>query len=183
MPNEERLNCPHYEKIEEFSGFALGTCIYCGQVKRYDRLDIRIPPSIVIIGRFNGAVATAQEEVTSSLEKVAGSGRAWYQSHKKDMIEDLITMDYDAFLEKWKIKRQIVSHLKSDKLYKSRVGQTELPVKMERKENKLLSLGTFTCEAASELPAFPPFNEQWSDYVKTNWFETYQALKGLEVKQ
>ena len=151
------------------------------------------------------------EESAVVTEEAVVSDRGWYRSHKKEMIEDLITMGNDAFLEKWKVKRQIVSHLKSDDLYKSRVAQTEVPAKRGRKpkhsevespksppeplekmpfklkvisaENKLLSLGTLTVEAASELPAFPEFNEQWSDYVKTNWFETYQALKELEIKQ
>lgn len=44
-----------------------------------------------------------------------------------------------------------------------------------------VSLGTFTVQEDIGLPDFPAFNEQWSDYVKTNWFETYQALKELEV--
>ena len=150
------------------------------------------------------------EESAVAREDVVVGGRGWYQSHKKEMIEDLITMDYDAFLEKWKVKRQIVSHLKSDELYKSRVGLGELPAKKGKEpksskakspksppeplgelpfkikvisaENKLLSLGTFTVEAASELPAFPSFNNSWPFPVQEKWFEVYLDLRKLELE-
>jgi len=151
------------------------------------------------------------EEPAAAAEDVAVRGKGWYQAHKKEMIEDLITMGYDAFLEKWKVKRQIVSHLKSDELYKSRVGLGELPVKKKKEpksskakspksppepleklpfnlkvisaENKLLSLGTFTVEAASELPAFPSFNDSWPFPVQEKWFEVYLDLRKLELEK
>ena len=139
------------------------------------------------------------EEPAAATEEVVVRGREWYQAHKKEMIEDLTTMGYDAFLEKWKVKRQIVSHLKSDKLYKSRVAKAEVPAEMGRKSKhsevespkpapaqtklNLEYLGTYEVQEDKGMPDFPAFNEGWSDYVKVNWFETYQALKELEVKQ
>jgi len=151
------------------------------------------------------------EEPAAATEDVVERGKGWYQAHKKEMIEDLISMGYAAFLEKWKVKRQIVSHLKSDELYKSRVGLGELPVKKKKEpkspkakspksppepleklpfnlkvisaENKLLSLGTFTVEAASELPAFPSFNDSWPFPVQEKWFEVYLDLRKLELEK
>ena len=232
MANEERANCTHHEKIEEYHEYALGTCMYCGQVRRYDRLDIRVPPRIVEIGRINGVEvngipnrikeSVAVEEKKSdkpekpavAREEVVIRDRKWYQAHKKEMIEDLITMGYDAFMEKWKVKWQIVSHLKSDELYKSRVGLGELSVKKEKDpksskakspkspksppeplgelpfkikvisaEDKLISLGTFTVEAASELPAFPSFNDSWPFPVQEKWLEVYLQIRKLELEK
>jgi len=154
------------------------------------------------------------EESAVVTEDAAVSGKGWYQSHKKEMIEDLITMDIDDFYKKWPIKRQVLSHLKSDKLYKSRVGVGELPVKEKKEpksskakspkspksppepleklpfklkvisaENKLLSLGTFTVEAASELPAFPSLNDSWPFIVQEKWLEVYLQLRKLELEK
>ena len=128
----------------------------------------------------------------------------WYQDHKKEMIEDLLTMDYAAFQEKWKVKGQLVSHLKGDKLYKSRISPAETaakptkPAKSSNKRGKKSipkpeshqrppSMEEVT-EAAKKgsggrLPRFPDWApDKWvSDEIAVQWLKTYETLDRLNV--
>ena len=111
------------------------------------------------------------------------------------MIADLLTMDHKAFKEKWKIKRQIISHLKSDPLYKSRIPGNTHPKKVVKENPIRRTRGSSpSIEQVAEalrrsnngqLPPFPEFNDSWSFMVQEKWLEVYQVLKGLEpgVKQ
>ena len=89
MPNDERANCSHHEMIEEFHEYALGTCIYCGQVRRYDRLDIRKPPTIIKAGRLNGVITSIipekiEESVTVEQSKSVKSGEPAVEAHTEE---------------------------------------------------------------------------------------------------
>jgi hypothetical protein len=170
-------------------------CVNCGKETLMDGTGpdelcqfCRKPASRKIkeVGQDSKPVLKTADPCPPPKEVTQGSG--WYKSHKKEMIEDLITMGYDAFLEKWKVKRQIISHLKSDKLYKSKV-----PAEIPRAEKtNHCHKGPPSLEAVveglkpkrtKELPEFPEFNEQWTELVKVKWIEAYQALKEVEVKQ
>lgn len=49
------------------------------------------------------------------------------------------------------------------------------------KDNRLVSLGTFTVGVASELPDFPDFDSKWAFPVQEKWLATYLELRTLEV--
>lgn len=119
-----------------------------------------------------------------------------YRKHKREMIEDLIALGNQAFLEKWKVHGSIISHLKSDPLYKSKqdgkapadkqpehdtklpkndTGKPSLATKVEKSDH-LVSLGTFKVEVANELPDFPAFNPKWKKQVQLKWLEIYGEL-------
>lgn len=225
MSNEERANCPHHEKVEEFHEYALGTCINCGQVRRYDRLDIRKPPRIVKAGRLNGVVASIiPERIKESVEvkqdkpeetaifrnipeeadisqngdpppvppRPKGKKKLWqyFEDNKEAILQDYQNLRLKEFYAKWHMTSTTWTKLKRD---------WELPGKSPRKST--LQKGTTKTrkhkgppsieavnralkeQRTNHLPDFPEFNEQWSDYVKVNWFETYQALKELGAKQ
>jgi len=154
-----------------------GTCTICGQVRQYNTLDYKEIPKVIKLGRINGVIveprvkdilllpaeeqaeleaarkegklapAISATSTTDFHEQPTQSGLKWYQAHKQEMIEDLITMENAAFKEKWKVKRQIVSHLKGDKLYKSRVA-TEVSTEMRtvKKTHKAQAPKCKSCE-------------------------------------
>ena len=213
----ETTTCSHKESIGSMvDGIETGECSVCHQARRYDRRETKAIVEVTKLGRIDGKIVIPgpKEKLFLSSEEndelmdakkddkkesnpgpidpvpnEQSSGIKWYRDHKKEMIEDLLAMGYDAFLEKWKVKRQIVSHLKSDELYKRSVGAEKPRAKKPKSHNHKgppsleAVVGALKEKGINHLPAFPEFNEQWSDYVKTNWFETYQALKGLEGKQ
>jgi len=44
------------------------------------------------------------------------------------------------------------------------------------KGDRLVSLGIFRVEVASELPDFPPFDSSWSTLTQIEWLQTYREL-------
>jgi len=244
VSNEERANCPHHEKVEEFHEYALGTCIYCGQVRRYDRLDIRIPPRIVKTGRLNGvevsvipnrikeSVEVKQDkpektaifrnipEVTdmtqdsdplpvpprpevppgSNLRQKMMLSHDYYESNKDAIIKEWEQLNRPVKLTRWGITQASLTSLlirwglipkpekKSPQKAEAASSDETLAAGAEKSapaqtKPNLKYLGTYVVQEDKGMPDFPAFNEEWSDYVKVNWFEAYQALKKLEVKQ
>lgn len=109
------------------------------------------------------------------------TSRQWYQEHKREMIDDLITwertMDHKelvgAFVNKWKHKPQILSHLKSDKLYAKlaakRKDELVTPIKTDAKEVK----------TATSI-SFPPFDPSMPESVQCKWLESYVEIRRME---
>ena len=116
-------------------------------------------------------------------------GREWYQENKKEMIADLLVMDKDAFKEKWKVKRQIISQLKRDPLYTEVSPGNSSSKESNRKARPVGSgTGSFIQEVSEalgklekdQLPPFPSFNESWSFMVQEKWLEVYLELRAME---
>jgi len=223
----ETTTCIHHEHIESAGDdVELGTCGICHQVKRRSTIKRHLPPELIKLGRIDGrivlpgprdilrlsleeadelkaaqkapALAPAASTPRATLQP-ASRGKHWYQDHKKEMIEDLISLGNTAFLKKWKVKRQTVSHLKSDKLYLKMVGQeesvasptktTKAPTKRGKKRlpkpeshQKPSSIEDVT-EAAKkgnggQLPRFPDWApEKWAtSEIAVQWLKTYEAL-------
>lgn len=87
----------------------------------------------------------------------------WYKDHKKEMIDDLITMGKKAFLKKWSVPPQLLSHLQSDEYYEERKAP---PAKSR--------LGTDT------LPPLPSWNDNWAPEVQVRWLTIYEKLISKE---
>ena len=114
----------------------------------------------------------------------------YFEDNKEAILQDYQSLKLKEFYAKWHMSSAAWTKLKRDwkLLGKSpRKSAPQLGISKPRKHIGPPSIemvnGALKEQGANHLPAFPAFNEQWSDYVKTNWFETYQALKELEVKQ
>ncbi len=216
--------CVHQEIIEHAGrGVDQGTCKTCGQVRQYNTVKPHEAPVVVKLGRIHGKVVLPREndkvnlssgeaaelkaaraetgvatnEPLPSTWKPRESNLKWYRSHKKEMIEDLISLGVPGFLEKWKVKRQIISHLKSDELYKSKVvpaerlgeKQAEGPpavkgsLKPKRKRPGTAEIdGPGKKAEGNHLPLFPDWSpEKWTGEIMVQWLKTYEALRELEL--
>ena len=149
--------CPFYELYDEAP--------WCNSKRWPSRVPMRLRPPYRI----------PEKEPTDR------RGKEWYYAHKKEMIEDLISMGNTAFLEKWKVHSSIISHLKSDKLYKIREGTLPKPPPERKPRRKSVGYGLAAAipiepVTGSLLPAFPPFSDKWTEMVQLRWFDTYRAL-------
>ena len=114
----------------------------------------------------------------------------YFEDNKVAILQDYQSLKLKEFLAKWhmtsttwtKLKRGWELLGKSPRKFTSQLG---IPKPRKHKGPPSIEAVNWALkeQGANHLPAFPEFNEQWSDYVKTNWFETYQALKELEAKQ
>ena len=182
----QSVKCQHHEHLESTShGIQIGTCSLCGQVSQY--ADGKA--TITKLGRISGALVIPDKRRTlllsssdkEDLKEVAPSEnsndkpphreiylankkrREFYQANKRQMIETLIALGQDAFLEKWKVSPQTISHLKNDNLYKEMV-QSNPPgqLKVWRLDN--------------DLPPLPKWNEIWPAEVQLKWLDIWRAL-------
>jgi len=226
----EVTTCSHQEKISSMvDGIETGECSICHQVRRYDRREPKAIVEITRLGRIEGklVIPNPKEKYHLSAEETAellearkdgkpiskpatptspespvGTGREWYQAHKKEMIEDLLTMDIDAFYKKWPIKRQVLSHLKSDILYRKRIAGREATQELKKgegeprqkkvKHHSRLKKGRPSIEDVSDalkkaevdkLPPFPEWApEKWaSSEIAIQWLRTYEALQAMQL--
>jgi len=114
-----------------------------------------------------------------------------YEANREAILEAYDSLTLIEFYAKWHFSSNTWTKLKREWGVKGKyerrsptspksLPDTKAPE--VHRGNPLVSLGTFTVEPASELPAFPEFNDQWSDFTKQAWFETYMELKKLEVR-
>ena len=223
----ETTTCSHKESISSMvGGIETGKCNICHQVRRYDRREPKAVVEILKLGRIDSKLVlpgpkeklylSAEENDELMLARKDGhkasnpgpvappavediGGRDWYRAHKKEMIEDLLTMGQEAFRKKWPIKRQIFSHLKSDPLYKGRISPAEGVKDVKKrgpKPKKDRPQGTKRGSPAIEdvvaalkkgeadkLPPFPEWApEKWvSSEIAVQWLRTFEAIQGMQL--
>lgn len=97
----------------------------------------------------------------------------YFEENKEAILQDYQNLKLKEFYAKWHMSSTTWLRLKRD---------WGIQRKAPRESTKRPQIQKLPEHGVSQLPAFPSLNEQWSDYVKRIWFETYQALKELEVK-
>jgi len=206
--SEEPVVCKHIERIEEYHNYALGTCTQCGQLRRYDRLDLKQPPKVIKIGRINGVPTLAyppkevknmvqkKTEVDISAQKETVPVRtprkykerktksaSYNEDNKISIIHDYETLTLKEFYAKQHITSTTWTRLKKEWGVKGKhKRKSEQVATKVHKGHPMVALGTCAVEAASELPAFPAFNDSWPMLTQIAWLETYLSLKKLEAK-
>jgi len=203
----ESVDCKHIERIEEFHGYALGTCTQCGQIRRYDRIEYKKPPSIIKIGRINGvqtmehppkeskdmtqnapeATSIAQNEPEPVKSKRRHRLPRYCEDNKEGIIQDYNALTLKEFYAKQRFSSTTWTALKKKwgvrgKWLRKAKTLPDTKVTKVHKGNPLVSLGTYTVEAASELPDFPAFDSAWPVLTQIEWLQTYKALKEMEAK-
>lgn len=185
--------CQHAENIKATDGIEVGTCGTCGQVTEYDSGH----KTVTKLGRLNSGIVIPQAEklrlnagdkADLKTARVAqydaghqlGENKPqtktqWYREHKTEMIADLLALDKAAFLKKWPVKYQLVSHLKSDDLYKKAQEKTKeeppLVPQFRPARDPLTS---------PMVSFFPPFDSSWVAEVQVKWLEVFLELSRLE---
>lgn len=111
----------------------------------------------------------------------------WYKKNKKAMIEDLLTLGKDGFLEKWPVPGQQISHLKSDPYYKKRAEELGLPTGPPRQKPAKPGAKADKPPKAMKvvpavLPQLPPWNDNWDPKVQLRWLAIYEKKLALEAK-
>ena len=132
-----------------------------------------------------------KEKIDTAAKEKPQANLQWYRDHKKEMIEDFIVLGKEAFMEKWHVKVQLISHLKSDDLYKRAVaeGRVQAPVpqrKPRAESKKRTSAVPARVTKEKDLPAvkrdigclpeFPAFDSTWPMLTQIEWLQTYRAL-------
>ncbi|MDP2731051.1 MAG: hypothetical protein Q8O55_11310 [Dehalococcoidales bacterium] len=114
----------------------------------------------------------------------------YFEDNKGGILQDYQSLKLKEFFAKWHMTSATWTKLKRGwellgKSPRKSAAQSGIPRPRKHKGSPSIEAVNRALKerGANHLPAFPEFNEQWSDYVKINWFETYQALKELEVKQ
>ena len=100
----------------------------------------------------------------------------WYHDHKKEMIRDLLAMEYEAFLKKWGVSRQTVSHLKSDKYYEKLAKKAPPAPSAEPKAAKAGEPSRADKPKGEKLPQLPEWSDEWTPEIKLAWLDIYGRL-------
>jgi len=121
-----------------------------------------------------------------------GKKQLWqyFEENKEAILQDYQSLKLKEFYKKWRMTSTTWTKLKRDwnllgkspRKFTLQKGTTK-PRKHKGPPGIEMVNNALKEQRANHLPAFPEFNEQWSDYVKVNWFETYQALKEQGAKQ
>jgi len=109
----------------------------------------------------------------------------YYEANRTAITKEWESLGKPHELKRWDITQGSLNGLLKRWHLISTVGK-EVPVlgekphkeKSQPKGNRLVSLGTFTVEAASELPPLPAFNSNWDWMVQLRWLDTYRELAG-----
>lgn len=185
----EVIECIHREHIRSIGhGVEIGTCSKCGQQVQRNVDKLRDHPTVTKLGRIDGRLvlpnhnfklllgpqdkadladataAVAKLRVAPPGKEEAQAGPKWYRDNKRQMIKDLLAMGKDAFLERWKVKPQLISHLKADKLYKK---LAQAPGAKAPKPKP---------PSGDKLPQLPPWSNDWSPEVQVRWLAVYEKL-------
>jgi hypothetical protein len=192
----ETIKCKHREQIKSAGHYTeIGTCSICGQQTKYPVDKLKEIPTVIKLGRIDGELvlpnhhykldlnhqdrsdlATAEKEARGKEKETTAQppkststkeSLQFYRGNKAQMIQDLISYGKDSFLQLWKVKPQIISHLKSDKLYKKLLDQMKTPSPPSPELQKAL---------VDRLPALPPWSENWAPEVQVRWLDIYEKL-------
>jgi len=198
----ETVECSHEERVETGRhGIQIGTCKYCGQVVQYDGDGKKA--AVTKLGRLDGKIIIPNPRHTLQLDvadlaaineisceslgvgkKEKGdnppTGLQFYRKNKSEMIRDLLVMSKEAFLEKWKVSAQTISHLKSDKLYKEHVTA---PTQTRKAPRGYLRKQPAAAAARPLLPPLPPWSDTWPAEVQIKWLEIWKELHDEENKK
>lgn len=94
----------------------------------------------------------------------------WYRKHKKRLIKALLRLGDKAFLEKYNLPPQFLSHMKADKRYK-KLGQKTPPAPAAKAK-----AGQPKTPKVSGLPQLPPWSADWAPEVQLLWLRIYDKL-------
>lgn len=87
--------------------------------------------------------------------------RKYYQEHKEEMVRDLIAHGKDFVVNKWRIKPQVIGHLKRLPEYKEAYpGRPKV--------------------SPNGIPPLPAFQDKWAPEVQVKWLEVYEKVTGLK---
>ena len=208
----KEVSCIHRTTVRTTADGDNQVCQLCGQ-ETFLPAKNGSQPQILKRGSINGVMTKIHPEIVTLetvpevIQEPALEDRptepkarlAWYKEHKKEMIEDLIALGKEACQEKWGLKRQHISHLKSDDLYKRAVaeGRVQSPVpqgKAKAESKKRTSVVPIRVTKKSQvvevevplpaakgdregcLPEFPAFDSTWSMLTQIEWLRTYREL-------
>ena len=198
----ESVACKHHELVQEYHHYALGTCKFCGQIRRYDHLDGKSPPTIIKIGRLNGIpvlehsskevikVVKNKPEVDSIAQNEPVATKRKYRARKPlrdfEADKEAIVEDYDTMPLKEFYAKQCLGPRSWTKLKKKWGVNGLSPRKAKSVPDTEVAhpvvgpTRTYTVKAAGELPAFPEFSDTLPMLTQIAWLETYKALKELK---
>jgi len=112
----------------------------------------------------------------------------YFEKNKEAILQDYQNLKLAEFYAKWQMGPASWTKLKREwKVLGKMPRKSTLRTEKQREQIAPPSIKEINSalkkQGANYLPAFPIFNEQWSDFVKISWFGTYRALKEFEVKQ
>lgn len=95
--------------------------------------------------------------------------RKWYKDSVHEMINDLLANGPEAVEKKWRVKPQMIGHLRLHPHYlKNLKGPTEdTPVRPMKKTTE-----------KQGLPPLPSFNDNWSSEVQVKWLTVWEGQHG-----
>ena len=104
----------------------------------------------------------------------------WYRKHKKAMIDDLISLGKDGFIEKWDkfgVKSRLISHLKTDPYYKKMIKEhPPSPAADSKPLHKKPGPKPKGAVSLKGPVSLPEWNESWPIPVKLKWLEVCEKL-------
>uniref|UniRef100_A0A6M3IRS5 Uncharacterized protein n=1 Tax=viral metagenome TaxID=1070528 RepID=A0A6M3IRS5_9ZZZZ len=135
-----------------------------------------------------------QQETVPPRPRRGKLGRKFYEDNKEAILRDYQDLTLKEFYAKraiwagtwtalkraWGIQGKYPKNAHRKPIADKATDEPKVTkVSKVTKVNKgnLVSLGTFTVEAASELPAFPAFNDNWPMLTQIEWLQTYRVLR------
>lgn len=83
--------------------------------------------------------------------------RVWFHKHLQEVQADLLAIGNKATCEKWGIKHQMVSHIKSSR-----------------------PAAKNTAAAPGSAPQLPAFSDSWQPEVQIKWLDVWLAIRSLK---
>ena len=207
----KEVSCIHRTTVRTTVDGDNQVCQLCGQ-ETFLPAHKGSQPQIIKRGYINGVLTKVHPEVVTRvivpevIHEPVQEARptdpkarvTWFKKHKKEMVEDLIALGKEAFLKKWPVKVQHISHLKSDDLYKRAVaeGRVKPPAQQRNPRGKYKERTSAVAAEVTKksqvvevevplpaakgdrgcLPEFPAFDSTWPMLTQIEWLQTYRAL-------
>jgi len=99
--------------------------------------------------------------------------REWYKKYKKRLIDEFLSLGVEAFLEKYPIPHQLISHLKGDKYYKKLV-EGNPPVPAARAKATKAKPGRPKAGKSGVRPQFPEWSNTWPPETQVAWLTIFE---------
>jgi len=89
----------------------------------------------------------------------------WFRDNQAEMVRDLIAHGSDFVVKKWKIKPQLIGHLKRSSEYKEAYPPGAPPPARGAKAG------------SNGIPPLPPWSDSWKPEVQVKWLEIWEKVE------
>jgi hypothetical protein len=162
--NTSQTECRHHFNVDNHN---VGTCSLCGEVRQF---PLEKGGEVVVLKAGRPPAKPGRPKRNRTWTDIHERKR-YYESHRDEIVRDLLTLGRPATLKKWGIPTSTITGLEKRWL------KPEYRAAITRASGAAVPLahdpGT---PGDGHLPHFPEFSNTWDPTVQLTWLEVYRDL-------